>query len=90
MFSGSTGGAIEVWGKRCRVNSINTDLSEKGNTLLVKIKCSYRNKKDNMNKEIKKSVYKLLNKLKDTSALKPLGIYSAEKISVEVSGNEDK
>lgn len=90
LFSGSTGGAIEVSGKRCRVNSINTDLRENGTQLSVKIKCSYRNKKDNMNKQIEKSVYKLIYKLKDTSALKPLGIYGAEKILVEVSGNEDK
>ena len=43
-----------------------------------------------MNEQIEKSTYKLLDKLKGTSALKPLGVYGAEKISVEVSGNEDK
>lgn len=90
LFGGSTGGAIEVSGKRCRVNNISVDLIKKGSTLSVKIKCCYRNRKDDMNEQIEKSTYKLLDKLKGTSALKPLGVYGAEKISVEVSGNEDK
>lgn len=91
VYSGSSGGAISVSGKRCRVNSIKSNMSEKGNRLYVKIDCKYRQKKDNQNAEIKSQVKKLLELIKDTTALKPLGIKdSVDTVYVEVKGNESK
>lgn len=91
LMSGSTGGAISVSGKRCRTDKINVNLSEKDNLILVNVKCCYRNKNDIMNKQIENNIKKLLNKLKGTAALKPLGISNkANKVSVVVTGNEKR
>ena len=89
LYSGSRGGAISVSGKRCRVNKISAHLSQKSDLLSVRIKCDYRNKNDKKNGEIEKEIKKLLNKLKGTAALKPLGVTEkADIISVVVNGNE--
>ena len=91
IYSGSGGGAISVSGKRCRVNSIKSSISEKGNKLYIKIDCKYRQKKDNQNAEIKSQVKKLLKLIKDTAALRPLGISdNANTVYVEVKGNEQE
>ena len=89
LFSGSTGGEICISGKRCRVNKITARIEEESGTLTANIRCIYRYKKDRLNSEMKSEVKKLIENLKNTAALKALGIeYYSNTDKVKVTIND--
>lgn len=89
LLSGSTGGEISVSSKRCRVNKITAKVEKRKQTLTANIRCRYRYSKDKSDKEMKGEVKKLLEKLKNTAALKALGVKDYSDIdNVEVKIND--
>ena len=80
IYSGSGGGEINISGKKCGINGINSNIKAKGDTLFINIKCRYRSAADDMDKRLKSEVNRLINKLSGNAALKVLGVEDYEKI----------
>ena len=86
LLCGSTGGEISVDGKRCRTNKITAKVIKEKYTLSVKIYCCFRHGEDELSDEIEDETIRLMEKLKNTSAMRLFGIRKFSDISeVEVS-----